>query len=504
MAELHEASDMVVDPETEKVFYVRKSPLRRAWDWLTAYSVVAEGGKTLVHQNEPAPAGSRTTTVVNKYLSYSEKTRELNEKFLGCSKQGGISVAQSVIAFLVGQIAGTGVEYSQVNQTEDNVKSSEKETFAQAYVRWNKLNGRGLYNAIQTSCIEGRALRHLTLVQSDDPRDKVWNGKKVIAETIRYCKEEYKVSKDRKTIVFEGPDDSKRADLTKDFVYVQTDGFDDDPNDTPSPASKLLQEMETITEASQDLRKYNAKFPNLTTIFEVADLEAAKWLHGKLFRQLGVDGFGKPRFVSARRIGDSVIIPGGTAKVLEAAGNAVQSILEELFMQFRMVSGGVGMPVIYLGPVDLPSNRATAQEQPEMINSVTQNPRKVWEDAMVEELQLAGKLFTADGKQAVDTDVTAKIPFVNMSWLALLADILKKVGLENVISWRSMSELLPFVDAKKEQDRLAKQQADQAKKAIDAQKAMASGTTPPPPGGKGAPPTKQDAQASQDYQAQEG
>lgn len=418
-----------------------------------AYSV--EGGKYLTRDTSVNRGRSgednRSNERGNRFQDYDSATNELWRRYMSQAKYG-CGVAHTVVSFITGEIAGNGAVFSSGN--------AETQKFLDAYTEWNRLDSIGLFNAVRIGVIEGKCLRIPKLIQDDEKTNEY--GYKIQTQSLRYTAAKYKIITDPLTHEhLEIKFTSDRPSLSKgSFILTQIDGFEDDPNNTPSPASKSLQYFEAIDHVASDLRLYNKTFPAVTPVFEVENVEAAAWLHGKLF-QTTTDQEGNTYYRARWEIGDAVIVPGGTAKILEPQGNAVRSLVEELMVNFRIVSGINGMPAIFLGPVDLPSNRATAQEQPEMINAATLISRESWEASLLNEVKLAAEMLAEATKRNIPMDdVQVRIPFTNMSWLQLISGFWANLGLAEVVSKETIREMIPVVDPKKEKKRFDAEKED--------------------------------------------
>ncbi|GAH41096.1 unnamed protein product, partial [marine sediment metagenome] len=81
----------------------------------------------------------------------------------------------------------------------------------------------------------------------------------------------------------------------------------------------------------------------------------------------------------------------GTAKMsfikLDAGG--IDSIEKEIVSLVKLISGNTGIPVHFLGFVDLMSNRATAEDLINMINAATTKERQTWIGAYEEVIKKA-------------------------------------------------------------------------------------------------------------------
>lgn len=417
----------------------------------------AEGGKSLVNYgtNNATSASSfednENNVRGNRWVTYESAVDELTRKYLGQAKYGCGS-AHAVVSFMAAEIAGNGAILTSSNP--------ETQKFLDAYTRWNKLDSVGFFNTVRVGVIEGKILREPILKKN--AKEKLYEGWTVKTKLHRWVNKKYEVTLD--------DDEAESIKMDKDtelqkgkFVFTQIDGFLDDPQNSRSPASKCLQYMESIDHVASDLRLYNKKFPAVTPVFEMDSTEAAAWLHKKMFRKVTTDQQGNERFVQEWTIGDALMLPNGRATLLEPQGNAVKSLIEELMLDFRLISGTLGMPVIYLGPVDLPSSKATAQEATEMLNASTITPRESYENAIKEEAIIAADMLAEKLMIKIPTDdIVCKVPFVNMSWMELIAEFYSKLALADVISLDTLREMIATIDPKREKQRMLEQRKEEA------------------------------------------
>ena len=424
----------------------------------------------------------------NKYTNYHDMVCELTKKFQGESVYG-CGPAQATVGFMAAQIHGTGAKLSVID-SEDEPANETTESFLEAYARWNQTDSQGFFDTVTITTIEGKVLRIPEVVASNDPRDaELWGGKKVVTRSVRFAACPYTVHKDGR-VTFKDKEESE-ALKPGSYVLIQTDGFLDDPNKTPTRAAKCLNSFEALDHALSDFRLSNKTFPAATPVFTVNDRESAKFLHDQMFELVGTSDSGQPFYRMTWEIGQALIIPNGSAMMLQQGEAGFNALVAEIMMHFRVISGISGAPVIFLGPVDLPSNRATQQEQPEMINAATIGAREAHKNGLLREIELAAKVLNAAIRKEIPTDgIDVDVPFVNMAWMEMIAEFYMKLGLADIVSRKTIRNMIPTVDNDNEEEQIEaenKKRMEEAKAAFEAtgggtDPAEGDGDTPPPPG----------------------
>lgn len=428
-----------------------------------AYMVKDPRATTAAGYKEENPSNLRG----NKYTNYHDMVCELTKKIEGEAVYG-CGPAQALVGFMAAQIHGTGAKLSAID-TEQKPANETTEEFLKAYARWNQTDSQGFFDTVTITTIEGKVIRVPEVVASDDPRDKEWGGKKVITKSVRFAACPYTIHKDGR-VTFK---DKEENDALKagSYVLIQTDGFLDDPNKTATRAAKCLNSFEALDHALSDFRLSNKTFPAATPVFSVPDMQAAQYLHDQMFLQVGTHESGEPIYKMIWEIGQALIIPGGTAMMLQQGEAGFNALVAEIMMQFRVISGIGGAPVIFLGPVDLPSNRATQQEQPEMINAATIGSREAHKNGLLREIELSAKILGAALKKEIPTEgIDVDVPFVNMAWMELIAEFYMKLGLADIVSKKTIRNMIPTVDNDDEEEQIEaenKKRMEEARKSFE-------------------------------------
>ena len=237
-----------------------------------------------------------------------------------------------------------------------------------------------------------------------------------------------------------------------EFVYATFGGRTHKVNDCPPHLGALLKQFEDLDKALYDYRKINHLFASPTPWFNCASknvvkeldkrFQAVNWKIGKLLSTFGVDDF---QMVSSDITG-------------------VTSIKEEISTTGKIISGGTGVPVQFLGMPDLLSNRATAENLLELITASTGRERRIWvgtyEEIFKKAIEMANDLLP--GHAGMDPDaVKIDIPFTSQSKLTELVEVWLPLYEARTITLETFLSKIPEIDLEKEKANLAEMVANE-------------------------------------------
>ena len=146
----------------------------------------------------------------------------------------------------------------------------------------------------------------------------------------------------------------------------------------------------------------------------------------------------------------------------------VESLEKEIITLAKMISGTTGIPVHHLGLPDLMSNRSTAEDMTEMIQSATQKERETWKGTYEELIRKAMVLYNnhvnkgmSKGRQLDPSKISVDIPVTTKEhW-----DHVEKVFLPAVIAGKISDDLflekIPGVDVEAEMKRKEEKEASE-------------------------------------------
>ena len=130
--------------------------------------------------------------------------------------------------------------------------------------------------------------------------------------------------------------------------------------------SGLLQEAEDIDRALRDWRRINRLFASPTPCFRTRTIEEAYDLFDRVLRP-GIDW----------KIG-SVFCGPAEYSLVGMSGEGIDSIRGEIETKVKVLAGGSGVPVQFLGFPEFMSNRATADNTMEPVAMVSMSEQRSW------------------------------------------------------------------------------------------------------------------------------
>lgn len=364
-------------------------------------------------------------TEINESGSYQSQVQALYKRFNN-ENVNGRELTRTCISYRTSWIAGNGV----------NVESTDpaNQKFLAQFLKDTKLDGAFFRELVTYSELEGKVLlipywakdkvkvrNHIGYLQSfeaipnaDDPRE---------LDAVKV-----KLGEGREVTYKSG-----------EFVYAQMSGIKGIWAVSPKVAY-CLYSIDAVSQILRDVRANHKKFGKIFPVFECTTNEDAR-------------NVAKAINETSWKIGSSLALV-GTAKYLEPSGQATASLKEEMLMHFRIISAVTGIPTYFLAP-DLMSNRATASELAEMINSNTMDERENWKSALEELCRIASKKYRDKTGTLLDWEnVTVTIPPVSLNQVQQLIDVYLPLSMDGIISRKSLREMVPNIDPEKEIARL--------------------------------------------------
>ena len=157
---------------------------------------------------------------------------------------------------------------------------------------------------------------------------------------------------------------------------------------------------------------------------------------------------------------ENVLNHNGEIHVITPNKRCLDSIKNEITSHNRIISGGTGIPVQFLGLPDLLSNRASAENLMEMVNASTSKDRAIWQ-GFYEELFQKVLEMANDELQGGFTNilgVSASIPPVSLTKMQELIDVWLPLYQAGTISRETLWTKIPEIDAEAEGKRLKEAQ----------------------------------------------
>jgi hypothetical protein len=140
--------------------------------------------------------------------------------------------------------------------------------------------------------------------------------------------------------------------------------------------------------------------------------------------------------------------------------SGVESIEKEIENLIKMISGTTGVPVHYLGFVDLMSNRSTAETLIEMVNAATNKERKTWIGAYEETISKAMVMWNeaaekgmSKEKQLDPSKIQVDIPIITKEHYERIEKIFLPATIAGKLSDEFFLSQIPGLDVKAEMER---------------------------------------------------
>lgn len=362
--------------------------------------------------------------ITNGYSDYDSQTEAIYDKYNGFDMYGN-QMVRTVIDYRTAFIAGEGISIS--------CKNEKTAAWIEGFIKDNKLKGSNLINMVKGSEMAGQAI-----VILDNDKEE---GKVSLYRKAYNTKSPYRAVFDPLTgKLVEIQVRNKGVNVNwvtldiKDYVYTRIGG-DDRPNQSPtSKVGIVLTDIENYDRATKDMRRNNHIFARITPVFEVQTDGEAKTLADKLRAMRW-------------RIGTAFI---GKAKFhYEVPKTSVhENLTSELVSTIKTISSITGVPVHWLGYVDLMSNRSTAESLYEMIKNATLTERTKWEETLYDIIIKAQTMHIDDGGKVVtfDPDFEVKLPLIDFSGFLDMVRALSLAYKDQAISMDDYRNNIPGTD----------------------------------------------------------
>ena len=408
-----------------------------------------EGGNNGVILESLLTGLKLNTTVpgtINAYKTYESQVAETYRKYNGMSDYG-CQQTRTVIDLRMAFILGEGLSLASENENFINWLTD--------MLNFNKLDSSNIINAVKGGEITGQTLFLLKPILID-------NEIKIKILRVPYTnKNKYRVIYDQyyDTIIDIQIKNSLGLWVSSNFdnyIYIRTGGDDVSSYGTVTKVGVVLTDLENYDRALKDMRRNNHIFARITPVFETTNEAEAKALSKKLN-------------AIKWKIGTAFI---GSAKFhYEVPEQGAHENLEkEMVTTIKTISSVTGIPVHWLGFVDLMSNRSTAQSLYEFIKQSTAIERKTWEDSFNDLIRKAQQLYIDSGgtklNKVVD-DFEVKLPLISFEGFLDLVKALNIAYSDEAISKADYMNLLPGINPIKTKQAIKEEDKEEEAKLVN-------------------------------------
>ena len=402
----------------------------------------------------------------NQYPSYQSAVTEINRKYIGVA-DWGVMQAGSIIDLRAAFIIGDGII---ITDKEPGEEPSAELEWVEEFFKYNDLDREVVQEFAKEAEIEGKIALKLAVEEDKEEDEEVEEkGKKwkVSVRFISWLDKKYEVIPnpldylEYQKLKWKATGKYKAETLeAKEFVYKKFGGRIMNPNEAAPKIMKCLPQIEGFDRALWDWRQINHIF-------------AGPVLYAKCVDGAEVDlmltAFDDKNFKLKK-------ILAGTAEMsfikLDVGG--IDSIENEIANLAKVISGTTGVPVHWLGFVDLMSNRATAEDLINMINGATTKERQTWIGAYEEVIKKAMVMWNnaaepgmSKEKQLDPDKIKVDIPIITKMHYDRLEKIFLPACVAGKISDEAFLAMIPGLDVKAEMERkkeVEKSEIEQIKK----------------------------------------
>ena len=399
----------------------------------------------------------------NDYTTYLEAVTAVSEKYNGTADWGCIQTG-TIIDLRAAFILGEGIEI--VHKTETRKEAEKELQWAEDFFAWNDLDAEMAQEMAKEAEIEGKVAIKLFY---DDKPYREWPGM-VSARYISWTSKKYEITTDPQDYLVYKKLTWKPADKSKDevleepiFVYKKFGGRINAPNEAQSKIMKCLTQIDRLDKALKDLRIINHLYSAPTPDFEVEDSNQVE----ALLAQIKNINW---------KIGKAIVHTGHfELKGVDASG--IANLIGEIEINVKMISGTTGVPIHFLGLLDLLKNRATGDNTRELVMAATARERKIWRGVYEELVTKAMNLFnekvneqkSKESKLKPD-NISINIPLITQEHWDRIERVLIPAHLAGIVSKEHVASQIPGVDSEKEAELTAekeKKEEESAKKELE-------------------------------------
>jgi hypothetical protein len=208
--------------------------------------------------------------------------------------------------------------------------------------------------------------------------------------------------------------------------------------------SGLLVEAEEIDQALRDWRQINRYFASPTPYFKTADLQEAKDLYDRLLSPKINWKIGK-------------VFAGPADFQLVGMNNAgAESIRQEIEAKIKILSGGAGVPVQFLGFPEFMSNRATAENTMEPVALISISEQRSWlggfKELFDKAISLRNLYVQTDSTPLQPGVVEPRMKFITQAQIDRLTQLYLPLWQSGAISLKTLLGMLPDIDPQPEME----------------------------------------------------
>jgi len=373
------------------------------------------------------PVNVSVPGTTNAYRTYEAQVGETYRKYNAFADFGSQQL-RTIIDLRTAFIAGEGISIS--------CQHERTAAWIETFLRRNELVGSGLTNAVKGAEMAGQCLFLL--------KEGIWRDGSIHIKVSRVpyvsrmpYKAVYSDVLIRDVIIdIQIKKDGMWVSAGyENFIYVRTGGDDTNSQGPVTKAGVVLTDIENYDRAIKDMRRNNHIFARVTPTFKTesdAETKALQTMLSKLKWKIGQAFIGKAKMAYE-----------------SPETGAYENLTFEMVATIKTISSVTGVPVHWLGYVDLMSNRATAQTLYELIKNATVIERVLWQQALYDMILKGQELYIDAGGEELprlNYDFEVKLPLIDFSEFLERVKALNLAYGDEAISIDDYRNMLPGID----------------------------------------------------------
>ena len=396
--------------------------------------------------------------VGNEYKDYATAVQAISDKY-ECKSDWGVIQTRNIISLRAAFVLGEGIRVTHTTQTR--AEAERELQFVDDFRGFNDLDGELDQEMAKEAEIEGKIAIRL---YDTGEAYREWPGM-ISARYVSWLAKKYTVTADPndylwyRKIEWNATGTTPAGSLPEpNFVYAKFGGRTNKPNDAQPAIMACLTQIDRLDKALRDLREINNFFASPTPHFKCstqpevnamqAYIEQTNWKIGKALSTMAEFSFISP----------------------DTAG--VENLIKEIELNVKLVSGATGIPIHFLGLLDLLKNRATGENTRELIMATTTRERQTWiavyEEMFTKAMMLWNSIYAAQKSEKAKLDPTrirVEIPQITQEYWDRIQNVLIPAAANGIISKEYVAGQIPGIDMGKEAELRAARDVQDAERA---------------------------------------
>lgn len=393
--------------------------------------------------------------VGNKYQDYATAVKEIEKKY-NSEAEWGCLLTGNIIDLRAAFIIGNGIKVLP-RKGISHEEAKEEIKFVEDFFEYNKLDMEGTVEYAKEAEIDGKIAIKIDLVEDADFKNNEYKKGLVRARYISWVDKQYKVKTEEndymtyKELAWQPKANAKGETLgAGQFVYNKFGGRISKPDQAQPKVMKCLTQIEDVDMAYRDWREINHIFAS--PVFDVlCDNRDAVNMAAQAMDDYRMN------------VKKAFIHTGSTFDIKGPDMSGIESLKDEAVEKIKVISGTTGIPVHFLGLLDLLKNRATGDNTRELVIAGTEKERTIWKGTYKELIEKAMIMYNEKSQRTALDPNKLKVDisvYTEAQW-AHVEKVLIPIYLAGGLSLQTLLSNIPGIDV---EDELSRVEGDEKKK----------------------------------------